>query len=149
MDKKTSFNLWYALGAIVIVLLLQYFWLSNRAVDQVPYSEFLSRLDAGEVEEVVVTESQVRGKLRQPLASGTAYFVANRVADELAEKLAKAGVKFGGDTEKTWVGTLLSWILPVVIFVGLWYFLMRRMTGGRGGLGSYLEVGRSKARVYM
>ena len=149
MDKKASFNLWYAIAAIVVILLLQYFWLSNRATDQLAYSEFLAQLDANNVEEVVVTESQVRGKLRQPLPSGAQYFVAHRVEDELARRLATAGVKVGGDTDQTWVGTLLSWIVPVLFFVGLWYFLMRRVGGSKGGLGGYLEIGRSKARVYM
>jgi len=64
MDKKASFNLWYAIAAIVAILLLQYFWLSAKSVEQLAYSEFLTQLDANNVEEVVVTETQVRGTLR-------------------------------------------------------------------------------------
>ncbi len=152
MDKKISFNLWYAIVAVVAILLLQYFWLSARAVQPITYSEFLAQLEAGNVAEVTVTETQIRGKYRAEQPGGIEYFVANRVEGELADKLTKAGVKFGGDTEKSILGTVLSWIVPVLIFAAIWYFLMRRLAGGKGGLGGlggYMEIGRSKARVYM
>ena len=152
MDKKASFNLWYAIIAIAALLLIQYFWLSARAVQPITYSEFLAQLESGNVAEVTVTETQIRGKYRAEQPDGIEYFVANRVEGELADKLAKAGVKFGGDTDKSILGTVLSWVLPVLIFAGIWYFLMRRMVGGKGGiggLGGYMEIGRSKARVYM
>lgn len=152
MDKKTGFNLWYAIIAIVAIFLLQYFWLSARTVQPISYSEFLAQLDAGNIAEVTVTEIQIRGKYLAAQTDGIEYFAANRVEGELAERLAKAGVKFGGDTEKSLLGTVLSWIPPVLIFAAIWYFLMRRMAsgkGGFGGLGGYMEVGRSKARVYM
>jgi cell division protease FtsH len=151
MDKKASFNLWYAIVAIAAILLLQYFWLGQRDYGHIAYSEFLAQLDQGNVEEVTVTESQIRGKFRQGLPNGVEYFIALRVEDELAARLTKGGVRFAGGTDKTIMGTVLSWILPALIFVGLWYFLIRRMTmgGAGGGLGGYLEIGRSKARVYM
>jgi cell division protease FtsH len=152
VDQKTSFNIWYVILAIGAILLLQYFWLSGNRVEQIPYSQFLAELRAGNVAEVTVTESQVRGKLLKKLPSGTEYFTTNKVEGELAEELEKAGVKFGGGTEKTILGTVMSWVIPVLIFVGIWYFLMRRLAsgkGGMGGLGGYMEVGRSKARVYM
>ncbi|MGD9538386.1 MAG: ATP-dependent zinc metalloprotease FtsH [Alphaproteobacteria bacterium] len=152
MDQKTSFNIWYVIIAIGAILLLQYFWLAGNTVEQIPYSRFLTELEAGNIAEATVTESQIRGKLKSPLPSGVEHFSTNKVEGDIADRLAAAGVEFGGDTEKTVLGTVLSWIIPVLIFVGIWYFLMRRLTtgkGGIGGLGGYMEVGRSKARVYM
>jgi cell division protease FtsH len=151
VDKKTSFNLWYVLIAIGALLLFQYFWFGQRQVEHIPYSQFLAQLDAGNVEEITITESRVRGKWRDAVRDGSAYFETFRVEPDLAERLKEKGVIFTGDTDKTLFGTVLSWILPLIIFVGIWYFLIRRVSrGGLGGLGGgYMEVGRSKARVYM
>ena len=150
MDKKASFNLWYVIAAIGAVLLLQYFMVGQRATEQLAYSEFTQHLDAGNIEELTVTESRMRGKFREPLESGAEYFVTYRVEPDFAAKLEAHDVRFAGDTEETVFSTLLSWILPALFFVGVWYFLFRRVFA-RGGFGSggYMEVGRSKARVYM
>ena len=152
MDKKASFNLWYVLIAIGALLLFQYFWFGQPQVEHIPYSQFLGQLDAGNVEEITITETRVRGKYREQLPDGAGYFETYRVEPDLAERLKDQGVTFTGDTDKTLFGTILSWIVPVIFFVAIWYFLIRRMArgGGIGGLGGgYMEVGRSKARVYM
>src|SRR5205814_8174428 len=47
--------------------------------------------------------------------------------------------------ENTWLATLLSWVLPAVIFAGVWILLMRRF-GPQQGL---MTIGKSKARVYV
>ncbi len=150
MERKHSFNLWYVVAAIGAILLLQYFWLSREPVEQLAYSEFLAHVESDNIEEVTVTEKRIRGKLREPLEGGAQYFVTHRVEPDIAEQLLARGIRFAGDTEKTFFGSLLSWVLPLLFFVGLWYFLFRRMFGRAGGLGGgYMEVGRSKARVYM
>jgi cell division protease FtsH len=148
MDKKTSFNIWYVVAAIVAVLVIQYFFVRGQTVEQIVYSEFLYQLEAGNIEEITVSESKVRGKFRNPI-DGKSYFVTHRIEPALAQDLEKYNVRFAGETEETFFGTLLSWIVPVLFFFGLWYFFFRRVIS-RGGLGGgFMEVGRSKARVYM
>jgi len=153
MDRKTSFNIWFVLIAVVAVLLLQYFWLGRESIQRLDYSSFLVQLDANNVAEVTVTESRMRGVYREPV-EGYDNFEAFRVEPEIAARLEERGVKFGGATEKTFIATLLSWVVPALIFVGIWFFLFRRLASGglpgAGGTGSgFLEVGRSKARIYM
>ena len=50
-----------------------------------------------------------------------------------------------GKIENTWFATLLSWVLPALLFFSLWAFLMRRL-GPQQGL---MSIGKSKAKVYM
>ncbi len=48
-----------------------------------------------------------------------------------------------------WVGTVLSWMLPLLLFVGIWLFIMRRVSGGAGGPGSQIfNIGKSKATLF-
>jgi len=140
VDRKASFNLWYVIAAIGGVLLLQYFMTGQRTTEQLAYSEFMQQLDAGNIEELTVTESRMRGKFREPLESGAEYFATYRVAPDVAAKLEEHNVRFAGDTEETVFGTLLSWVLPALFFVGLWYFLFRRVFA-RGG-----KIGRASCR---
>ncbi len=151
MEKRTGFNLWYVLAAVVAVLVIQYVWTGYRQVEHIAYSTFLAELEAGNVEHITITETRVRGKLREAVEGRSVEFETFRVDDDLAERLASSQVEFYGDTDESLFGTILSWTVPAIIFVGLWYFLIRRMSGGGLGRlgGGYMEVGRSKARVYM
>ncbi len=58
-------------------------------------------------------------------------------------------VKLEITTRHNWGGELLSWVLPIILFVGLWMFIMRRMTGGAGGgAGQIFNIGKSKATLF-
>ena len=60
-----------------------------------------------------------------------------------------APVYVKNETRKNWGGDLLSWILPIVVLVGLWFLIMRMMTkGGAGGGGQIFNIGKSKAQLF-
>src|SRR2546430_2209155 len=78
---------------------------------------------------------------------GVHQFVTARVDDPaLVADLEAAHVKFTGTVENTWLTALLGWVVPALVFVGLWAFLMRRMGNAQGGL---LAIGKSRAKVYV
>ena len=78
----------------------------------------------------------------------THRFVARRVEDpQLTALLDAAKVRYTAATENRWLSTLLSWVLPAVIFVGIWNLMMRRAGGGH--MGGMMDVGKSKAKVYV
>jgi cell division protease FtsH len=80
------------------------------------------------------------------LGDGPHRFVAARVEDPgLVAELEQANVKYTGHVENPWLSTLLSWVLPAVVFAGVWIFVMRRF-GPQQGL---MAIGKSKARVYV
>ena len=81
-----------------------------------------------------------RGRARAPA------FVTTRVEDPgLVPELEAAHVRFTGYVANTWLSTLLSWILPSAIFVGLWMFVMKRMNPQSG----LMSLGKSRAKVYV
>ncbi|MBR9831681.1 ATP-dependent zinc metalloprotease FtsH [Acidiluteibacter ferrifornacis] len=71
----------------------------------------------------------------------------NRVQEDLPES---AQVNPEYDQRKNWTGEIISWVLPIVIMIGLWVFIMRRMSGGAGGGpgGQLFNIGKSKATLF-
>ena len=149
MDKKTTINIWYVVAAIFGVLLLQNLFLQTQQVETIPYSQFQRYLEEGRVDNIVVTETQVRGVIKDAQPNEPSAFVAPRVEPDLAEQLKQYGVEFTGGTDNTFLRDILSWVIPILLFFGLWMFLIRRLAE-RGGMGGGLmQIGKSKAKVYV
>ena len=117
----------------------------------IPYSEFQQLLDAGKVKEVTVSGDLLNGTLTEKLPDGATQFSTVQVAPDLAETLAKHGVKYSGAPSSTALTTLLSWIVPPLLFVGIWLWASRSMMGGGGGRGGFggglFSIGRSRAKL--
>jgi len=147
MNKKTQLNMVYVGIAVLVILLLQT-WLAQRGVQVIPYSEFAQLLKANEIKEVYIRQNYLEGKLQRALPDGGERFITTRVDPQLADRLRQAGVKFTGVIESTWLSTLLSWVLPVLIFFAIWKFFFRRIAE-KQGLGGMMSIGKSKAKVYV
>ncbi len=148
MERKTHFNFWYFVIAMLLIMILQHWLFGARQVETVPYSEFQSMVRDGQVSEVSVADDYIRGVLREPLPDGRTQIFALRVDPDLAKDLEQYDVTFTGIAENTFISTLLSWVVPVLIFVVAWMYLFRRIAE-RQGMGGFLNVGKSKAKVYM
>jgi cell division protease FtsH len=146
MEKHHRFSLWYVLIAIWGVLLLNNFIVSNYGPKNLPYSEFLTQLQAGQIEEVSITGDVISGKmkLKENGEPKDVEFVTRRVDQDLSNELAKHGVIFRAQAESTFLRDILSWVIPILIFFGIWYFLMQRLNPGSG----VMAFGKNKARVY-
>ena len=148
MERRTRFNVVYMLFAMFAILSLQQWWQRAQTVEVVPYSEFERYLAADKVSEVVVSDQRVTGKLKAP-ENGKTVVVANLVAPELAQRLSQYGVKYTQATENTVFRDILSWVLPALVFFGVWYLLVRRMAGQQGGMGGFMSIGKSRAKIYV
>jgi cell division protease FtsH len=135
--------IWWVLGALVILALAQAYLLSP-AGRQISYSEFKALLRSGQVAEVTVGDTTVRGQLKK--ADGPAAFTTTRIEDpKLIEELDQHGVKYAGEVVSRWLPEVLSWLVPVLLLVALWSFFFRRIGGAEGGVMSFA---RSKAKIY-
>jgi cell division protease FtsH len=146
MTKQNQFNLWYWVAAFLILMAFQYFLIA-REVATIPYSDFERYLAEGRVAEVAVSDNFIQGLLKEALPTGQTRFVTTRVDPEFAAQLQQHQVRYAGEIESNLLATVLSWVLPIVLFFGVWMFLMRRMAGGFGG--GLMQIGKSKARVYV
>ncbi len=117
-------------------------------VEPLPYSEFRRLLSQNEIAEVTISDNTIPGALKTPLKDGRSRFETTRVEGELADELSRYEVKYARIVENTFLRDILSWILPAVVFIGIWLFAMRRF-GGQGGLGGgFMAVGKSRAKLY-
>lgn len=146
------FNIWFWLVAIGVFLIIQAIF-SAVATQRLHYTEFLRLVEAGRIERVEISENYIRGLLLPEDQTAEADadprpFITTRVDPEIVEKLAEHGVEVEGTIESNIIPTLLSWVVPVLLIVGLWIFLSRRMaqSGMGGGL---MQIGKSKAKIYV
>jgi cell division protease FtsH len=149
MERSTRINIGYLVFALLAMLVLQQWWQTAQTVEVVPYSEFEKLLSEGRVDEVVVSDSRITGKLKGN-ESGKKVAVANLVQPDVAERLSKFGVSYTQVHESTFLRDILSWVVPALVFFGIWYLLVRRMAGQQGGLGGgFMSIGKSRAKVYV
>ena len=148
MDRKTHVNFWYIVVAMMLLLTVQAWLEESRQVETIPYSEFQALLEEGKLLEIGISSTKIRGKLKQPGTDGHEYIETVRIEPEFANDLAAHDVEFSGVIENNWLAQLLSWVLPAVVFVGIWLFLIRKMAE-KQGMGGLMSVGKSKAKVYV
>jgi len=148
MERRTRFNLLYLLFAMFAILSLQQWWQRAQTVEVVPYSDFERLLAADKMSEVVVSGQRITGKLKAA-ENGKTVVVANLVSPDVAERLSRYNVKYTQAPENTIVRDVLSWVVPALIFFGVWYLLVRRMSGQAGGMGGFMSIGKSRAKVYV
>ncbi len=147
MNKQTRFHIGYWVAAIIGIVLLQYFYSVNQKVEAIPYSQFQQLLQEHKIDRVAVSDRYIQGTLKEPLPDGKKQFVTTRVDPQVASQLEKSGVTYSGQAENTLLTDLLSWVVPAVVFFGIWTFLARRMSQGLGG--GLMAIGKSKAKVYV
>ncbi len=148
MQKQQKFSIWYVLLGIWVVLILQNTIASMYAVRTIPYSKFLDLLKTDKVAEVAITSNRIQGKLKEEglLEGKGVHFRTVRVDPETSKLLDQYKVTFKGEIESTFFRDILSWVLPVFIFVGVWFFFMKRMAGQQPG---FMTLGKNKAKIYM
>jgi cell division protease FtsH len=137
---------WYVLGFLLVVAVMQGVFYSLQTGRSIEYSEFKSLVRGGKVQEVVVATERIRGTLKQADSEGRRNFATVRIEDpKLIEDLERYGVRYSGELTSRWTGDLLGWILPLLLIIGLWTILFRRMSGAEGGVMSFA---RSRAKIY-
>ena len=165
MDKwRQQFSIGYFFVALLLLFLLQTY-LASPQVETINYSQFKALAKKGLVANLVVGEKTIHGEIKPEgikealsaerlKALGDAVkdgkkaipFITVRVDDsELVPDLEKAGVAFKGEVVNDWLPTVLSWVVPVALFVVLWNFLFKKMSAG----GGMMQIGKSKAKVYI
>ncbi|KWR90871.1 ATP-dependent zinc metalloprotease FtsH [Cupriavidus sp. IDO] len=160
--RQQQFSLWYVLLAVSVMLILQSVLFSPH-VETLPYSDFKVLLKAGKLKDITLGEGAITGTLstvgvetllpKQQVeemsrqGKGDHPFSTLRVNDpNLVQDLEAAKVRFVGQPDNKWIGALLSWVVPALLFFVVWSFLIKRVGGAAGGM---MEIGKSKAKVYM
>jgi len=146
MKKHHKFSIWYFIIGIWLVLLMQNYLATSMAVRTIPYSEFVGYLEQGKVAEVAISANEIQGRLK-PEKEGDRpqYFKTVRVEPDISEMLNTYNIQYSGTIESTLLRDLISWLLPVFLFLGVWFFLMKKMMPQQQG---FMALGKSKAKIY-
>ena len=163
---KMSFSIYWMYGIIAIVLFGIYYAQENSVGKEVGWSELESYALQGGVKNIVVDGKTVKAELTDSLAKvvfGKDAVLANGAKahvsaeapsrDRASDKIDqwRAAGKFNGQVKFEESGGFMSFLFsfgPILLLVALWYFIMKRMSGGAGGPGGVFSVGKSKAKLF-
>lgn len=139
---------WAVWGVIIALILGMAIAMQSSGtpanVETMSYSEVLNRAEAGDLESVTISDTKIEGELR----NGQKFVAEKGLFDpELGERLTESGanVTYNSDEGGFTLGALILNILPVLLILGLFLFMMRQMQGG-GGRGA-MSFGKSRARL--
>ncbi|MBI4798431.1 MAG: ATP-dependent metallopeptidase FtsH/Yme1/Tma family protein [Desulfarculus sp.] len=143
MEPHHKFSIWYVLLGIWFVFILNNMIYNYTGPTRLAYSEFLDHLRSERVKEIAISDQMIAGTYLDKEGKET-KFTTVRVTPDLAKELEGHQVKFRGEVESAFLRNLLSWVIPIFLFVGIWYFMMKRMGPGAG----VMQFGASRAKVY-
>ena len=150
-QPKKQLITYVLLVAVVMVLLNSIVMpsLKRAQITETDYNTFITMTENNQIEEVEISSSQILFTDKD----GKVYATAPVADQDLANRLHEHNVKFGSDIVQPTsplLSFLLSWVLPIFIFWGLWSFLSKKMMEQAGGANSMMfGMGKSNAKVYV
>lgn len=157
-NPKKPFIYYYVIVLVITILFnaMAVPWIQSKSVTEVPYSTFLEMLDQGKVQAVAKTETQIQFKSdtgKKDWEGKPVYQVYKTGLwpdEKLTERLIAHNVSFEKaivEQMSPLLALLLTWILPILIFVFLGNFLSRQMQKRMGG-GNAMTFGKSNPKIY-
>ncbi|HZV68898.1 MAG TPA: ATP-dependent zinc metalloprotease FtsH [Saprospiraceae bacterium] len=172
--NKFTFNSYWIYGSIILGLIIfNLMFFGEMSIESIGFQEYSKMAQAGDVEKLEVVNNKDAkvyikkealkkpeySKLRESTFSknqpqftftvGPPEGFANdiRTLNESIPKELQVLPKYV--TKENWVGPLMGWLIPIFLFLGLWIFMMRRVSGGSGGPGAQIfNIGKSKATLF-
>jgi len=146
-QKQGPFNIWY----FIIMLIFLYFFQTTMQVrrEEIPYSEFMQYLQAGQITECVIKQNMIAGTLNlmdQKTGKPRRFITVRLRDDQLAKALDQQGVKYSAAVESHFLSNLIfTWIIPFGIIFLLWGYFRKKM----GGMGmNFMNIGKNKAHIH-
>ena len=132
---------------ILVVISALYDLFKTGQGSQIPFSEFLSYVDQGQVKDVTIQGRNIEGHYKED-PSSISFSTYSPDYPGLIDRLERQGVKIRvvpiDNSMNSFLGIILGW-LPLIILIGIWFFFMRQMQGGKGG--GAMGFGKSRARM--
>src|SRR6185503_232660 len=125
MESRHRFTITYLILALLVLFGVQTL-IGAREVAELPYSQFRQLAQKKKIKDLVVFSDEVRGTFIDP-QKGKSHFVTRRVDEDLSQELDQTGIAYTRGKESEVVPALLGWVLPMLLLLGVWMFVMRRM----------------------
>lgn len=146
MKKDDDFQLWPFMTLIALFFLMQALLPGPADQSRLSYSEFEKLAREGQVEKVTISGSALTGTFRQPV-DGNDRFRTTLVDPALADRLEGMNIEIENIPPNPVLGALFSMLAPLILFLGLYFFLFRRSIGAGGGAGA-ISLGKSGAKIF-
>ena len=151
-DKKPLYIYYSIVIALMLIfnlVLLPY--MQTKKVEEVGYSEFLTMLEEDKIKKVEVQDRQILFTTLNEKNEEVIYKTGPFRNNELAKMLQDKGVEFGSPIipEPGILASILSWVLPLVLFIFVGQLLSRQMLKSMGGGRGTMSFGKSNAKVYV
>ncbi len=169
-----KFNAYWIYGLIILALIgINLFSLTSYKNEPISMSKFKEMVKQGDVAKLeIVNEKYAQIYLKKEALQKEAYKEATKKGflganpqyyfnigppESFQKKMDEINATLPADKRiepiwvehENWLGPLLSWIFPLLIIVGIWMFIMRRMAGGGGAPGGQIfSIGKSKATLF-
>ena len=153
-SPKKPLIYYYTIVIIVLLLfnLLAMPWISERQIKEVDYGTFISMTEEGKIGKVEI-QQQENIILFTDEDETAVYKTAMVEDDQLTQRLYDAGISFYGEEIRQTspvLSALLSWIIPLVIFILIGQYMSRKLTKKAGGANSMMfGMGKSNAKIYV
>ena len=154
-DKKPKKPIMFYYAIVIVVLILLNTLLvpsiAERSIKEVRYDQFLSDLKGSRIDEVSLDDDTIYYTIKS--GEKTQVYKTGRINDQQeVERLDNAKVKFGKEIPKKQspiLTFLLSWIIPIAIFLFIGNWLSKKMMSGMGGGAGAMSFGKSNAKIYV
>lgn len=171
--KKPKFNFYWIYGILALVFLGLNFLNTGSESKKTDWKDLRQMLQEKDVQKIVLVNKEVAeiylttGALQMEkykklknssntFGQKTPQFYYNVASPDIfiqqvqdVQKGNSDPVYVESETRHNWGGEILSWVLPIALLFGVWFFIMRMMSRGGGGAGGQIfNIGKSKARVY-
>lgn len=147
--------IYYFLIAMSIVMLLNAFIMPSileQKITEVDYGTFLTQIEKGNIKEVEITDNQIAYTAINKEGKEASYVTGRMEDPKLVNRLYNAKVPFTSiiqSDDSSFINFILTWILPLIIFIWISQIFIRKMAGKVGGAGQTLSIGKSNARIYV
>ncbi|MBK8805568.1 MAG: ATP-dependent zinc metalloprotease FtsH [Bacteroidales bacterium] len=160
-------NIFWIYGLIAVAIFAIQFLDFGKGSKQISQTDFYSKLSSKEVTKIVIVNKEIAEIYINRTTStddgvmsggaGPDFTMTIGSVDSFEDNIKEAQaslpnnekIKPEYETRHDYMGEIVSWILPILILVGVWMFIFRRMSGGAGGAGSQIfNIGKSRAKVF-
>ena len=145
--------IYYYVIVLLVLMLVNFLampWIAQRQIKEVDYNTFISMLEEGEVAQIQLQDQENR-LLFTDKERDTVYKTALVGDPDLTERALDAGVSISGEEIQQTdplLAFLISWVLPIVIFIAIGQYMSKRIMKNAGGPNAMM-FGKSNAKVYV
>ena len=172
-NNTSRFNSYWIYGLIALFLLaLNFYSMTNSTSESITFNQFETMMRDGDVDRLVVVNQKVaqiyikKDRLEDPrhkkankggFGDSPNYYFNIGPPENFSSKMSVLNadlppenrVPINWKEQQNWLTPILSWVLPIIIIVAIWLFIMRRVSGGAGGPGAQIfNIGKSKATLF-